>query len=496
MAPFSVPPVITGLWQIADMERDGKKANATELAKEMKKSIDAGLPAFDMADHYGSSEEITGALNRNFPNSDGLFFTKWVPEPSAISKEETRKAVTRALQRMSLEQLPLLQFHAWQYANPNWLDCLWWLEELREEGLIANIGVTNFDTAHLNMALKSGIKIASNQICFSLLDQRAFNGFSRGDTSGSIHTITQEPAPGSMLDLCRLNGVAVLAFGTVAGGFLSEKWIGQPEPSAEQLTNWSLMKYKRFIDAIGGWEKFQSILNLLKQISTAKDVSIANIASRYILDTPGVSSVIIGARLGESSHLENNLKLKSLSLTEKDRADIQAILNTFNSIPGDCGDEYRKPPYLTASGDLSHHLSSLPKPFRTEENKLGHLNVFTGTIWEPLAGYCRAVRIGNQIHVSGTTATHGNRLIGGNDPAAQTQFILDKIEGALISAGSSLDDVIRTRIFIKSTDIWEPVARAHGQRLGHVMPANTMVTANMIGEEYLVEIEAEAVVRR
>ena len=122
------------------------------------------------------------------------------------------------------------------------------------------------------------------------------------------------------------------------------------------------------------------------------------------------------------------------------------------------------------------------------------MRVFTGTVWEPMAGYCRAVRTGNQVHVSGTTATHGARLIGGNDPAAQTHFIIDKIEGALQSAGASLEHVVRTRIFIKDTSIWEAVARAHGERFGHIMPANTMVKAEMIGEEYLVEIEADAVI--
>ena len=110
-----------------------------------------------------------------------------------------------------------------------------------------------------------------------------------------------------------------------------------------------------------------------------------------------------------------------------------------------------------------------------------------------MAGYCRAVRTGNNIQVSGTTATHGSKLVGGNDPAAQTHFIIDKIEGALQSAGAGLEHVVRTRIFINNTSIWEAVARAHGERFGHIMPANTMVEAKMIGEEYLVEIEADAV---
>jgi enamine deaminase RidA (YjgF/YER057c/UK114 family) len=105
-----------------------------------------------------------------------------------------------------------------------------------------------------------------------------------------------------------------------------------------------------------------------------------------------------------------------------------------------------------------------------------------------------AVRVGDRIVVSGTTATHGPRAIGGTDAAAQAHFAIDKIAGALQSLGGRLEDVIRTRVFVSDRAHWEPVARAHGERFGHVQPANTLVEARLIGDEYLVEIEAEAVV--
>ena len=465
--------VITGMWQIADMERNGSKTDATIAAAEMHEYAQAGFDTFDMADHYGSAEEIAGTFRKDHPSPNVSLLTKWVPDPSKVSRDATRAAVTRALSRMKMERLDLLQFHAWQYANPNWLDCLWWLEELRKEGLIANLGVTNFNTAHLNIAVKSGIHIISNQVCHSLLDRRA---------------------AGRMADLCRKENIALLAFGTVAGGFLSDRWLGEPEPAIDSLNSWSLMKYKRFIDQCGGWSRFQQLLQVLDGIARQHGSTIAHVATRFILDTPGITAIIIGARFGRSKHLAENLKLFNLQLSEADRIAITAITDQFDPVPGDCGDEYRKPPYLTASGDLSHHLDTLPKPFRTTTDEHGRTRVYTGTVWEPMAGYCRAVRTGNTVHVSGTTATHGARLVGGGDPAAQTHFILDKIEGALQSAGARLEDVVRTRIFIKDTGIWEAVARAHGERMGHVMPANTMVKAEMIGEEYLVEIEADAVI--
>ncbi|MFN5582170.1 RidA family protein, partial [Gemmatimonas sp.] len=170
-------------------------------------------------------------------------------------------------------------------------------------------------------------------------------------------------------------------------------------------------------------------------------------------------------------------------------AEAQAALQP---IPGDCGDEYRTPPFLTASGDLSHHLSGFPAPFNTRPGSDGRTLALSGTVWEPMAGYSRAVRKGTRIHVSGTTATHGSRAIGGADPAAQTHFCIDKIAGALQSLGGSLEHVVRTRVFVSDISQWEPIARAHGERFGHILPANTMVQASLIGDEYLVEIEADA----
>lgn len=121
-------------------------------------------------------------------------------------------------------------------------------------------------------------------------------------------------------------------------------------------------------------------------------------------------------------------------------------------------------------------------------------SVGSGTSWEELAGYARAVRVGDHILVSGTTATGPEGLVGGNDPAAQARYILDKIEKAITQLGGSMRDVVRTRIFVKNIDDWEPVALVHGERFGQIRPANTLVEAKLVGPEYLVEIEAEAVV--
>ena len=473
-ADLSISRVVTGLWQIADMERDDRELDLTATSREMRPYVTRGLTSFDMADHYGSAEVIAGLFARERGAGAVQLLTKWVPKPGPTSRDAVREAVQRSLDRMKSERLDLLQFHAWSYADPSYLDSLLYLQELKDEGLIRHLGLTNVDAAHLRMIVKSGIEIVSNQVCFSLLDQRA--------------------RVGGMTELCREHGITILAFGTLAGGFLSERWLNQPEPAWDRLETWSEMKYGRFIREAGGWDAVQDVLRVTHAVAKRHGVSMANVACRYILEQPAVGAVIIGARLGISQRIEDNLRLFSFSLDADSRSQIDAAVGALRAIPGDCGDEYRRPPFLTASGDLSHHIDALPAPFETHTDESGRTFARSGTVWEGFAGYSRAVRRGDRIYVSGTTATHGDRVIGGTDPAAQTHFVIDKIEAALQSLGGRLEDVVRTRVFVSDVAHWEPVARAHGQRFREITPANTLVEARLIGSEYLVEIEAEAVV--
>ncbi|MEX0288060.1 MAG: RidA family protein, partial [Flavobacteriaceae bacterium] len=189
-----------------------------------------------------------------------------------------------------------------------------------------------------------------------------------------------------------------------------------------------------------------------------------------------------------------NKRTLEIALDAEDHELIRAAQKLLKPIPGGCGDEYRKPPFLTASGDLSDHLEHMPLPYSQVENVSNRAQIFSGTEWEGFAGYCRAIKADNRIYVSGTTATHEDKLIGGDDAAAQTHFVIDKIEGAITSLGGSLADVVRTRIFVHDIAHWEAVARAHGERFKNINPANTLVEGKLVGEGYLVEIEAEAVI--
>jgi aryl-alcohol dehydrogenase-like predicted oxidoreductase/enamine deaminase RidA (YjgF/YER057c/UK114 family) len=475
LAPnFEISRIVTGLWQIADMERNGTTLDSTETAKYMDPYVSHGFTSFDMADHYGSSEIIAGTYKNNYAlGGQTQLFTKWVPKPGKITREDVRQAVHQTLKRMQQDAIDLMQFHAWHYPDSSWIDGLYYLHELQEEGLIKHLGVTNFDAAHLRIICASGIPIVSNQVCHSLLDQRA---------------------NGHLAKVCQQYGVKLLAFGTLAGGFLTEKWLGKSEPIQKDLMTWSEMKYKRFIDVAGGWDVYQNLLEAVKKVAVRHQASMANISSRFVFENSSVAAIIIGARLGQSEHIAGNKKTLEIELSAEDIDLIHQAQKELQLIPGDCGDEYRKPPFLTASGDLSHHLENIPKAYEVIKTGKDREQVFSGTEWEEYAGYCRALKEGNRIHVSGTTATHGKMMVGGKDAAAQTHFIIDKIEGAIEALGGSLRDVVRTRIFVNNLDDWEAVASAHGNRFHGINPANTLVQARLVGEGYLVEIEGEAVI--
>jgi aryl-alcohol dehydrogenase-like predicted oxidoreductase/enamine deaminase RidA (YjgF/YER057c/UK114 family) len=474
LAPgLAIPRLVTGLWQVADMERRRPPLDPVATSRHLAAYAAAGFTAFDMADHYGSAEVITGHLLAS-PEGRGVkAFTKWCPPPGPMTREVVRAGVQRALDRLQTPCIDLMQFHWWTFEHPGWIDAMDELARLRSEGLIAHLGLTNFDTQHLRVLLAEGIPIASNQVCCSLLDRRA----------------TED-----MQALCLERGVKLLAYGTLGGGFLSERWLGAEEPA--EVGDWSKMKYRRFIDAVGGWGALQGVLQAAHRVAQRHGVSIANVANRWVLSQPAVAACIIGARPGEREHRQDNLRMFSFDLDSEDHAVLNGAFEATTRIPGDCGDEYRKPPFLTASGDLSHHLDALP-PVWQPKRMPGHEDRWTidsGSVWEPLAGYSRAVRDGRHIHVSGTTATHGSgRVVGLEDAAAQMTYCLDKISASIRALGGRLEDVVRTRVYLSDVNDWEAVSRVHGRFFGDIRPANTLLqVAGLVGKGYRVEVEAEA----
>ncbi len=251
-------------------------------------------------------------------------FTKWVPQPGPITRQIVADSIDRSLRRMDVDCLDLLQFHWWDYQDKRYLDALEFLAELRDQGRIHHLALTNFDTQHMREITDQGIPIASNQVQYSLIDRRP---------------------QAQMTALCLERQIWLLPYGVLCGGLLSDRYLGRPEPNRAALNTASLRKYKQMVDAWGGWELFQLLLTTLRTIADKQSVSIANVAVRCILDQTAVAGVIIGTRLGLSEHVAENARVFTFQLDDDDLSAIEAVLansRNLSQIIGDCGDEYRR----------------------------------------------------------------------------------------------------------------------------------------------------------
>jgi aryl-alcohol dehydrogenase-like predicted oxidoreductase len=250
--------------------------------------------------------------------------TKWVPQPRSITRSIVNENIERSLRRISVNSLDLLQFHWWDYNNPYYMDALKYLSDLRDKGIIRHIGITNFDTERMQMMVDSDIQIVSNQVQYSIIDRRP---------------------EVKMVPFCIKHNISLLAYGSICGGLMSERYLGRAQLSpSTDLKTLSLRKYKQMIDAWGGWNLFQELLSTLNRIAQKYNVSIANVATRYILDKAAVAGVIIGVRLGIADHRNNNAQVFNFSLDKSDYDDIDAVCKKSNNLfekIGDCGDEYR-----------------------------------------------------------------------------------------------------------------------------------------------------------
>jgi aryl-alcohol dehydrogenase-like predicted oxidoreductase len=310
--------VIRGGWQMAGGHGDIRPA---EAILDMIAFADAGITCFDCADIYTGVEDLIGAFRERYRDMRGAealeqikVHTKFVPDLDSltrITKADVARIIDRSLQRLRTERLDLVQFHWWDYDAPRWLETAGWLGELRKAGKIRHIGGTNFDTAHMVAIVNSGVPLVSMQVQYSLLDRRPET---------------------AMITAAAERGMSLLCYGTVAGGFLSDAWLGRTEPSSP-LENRSLVKYKLIIDDFGGWDLLQTLLSALRAIADRHATDIATIASAAILPRPGVGAVIVGAR--NRTHLASNLAISDVMLTGADLAEIDAVLARANPIDGD-----------------------------------------------------------------------------------------------------------------------------------------------------------------
>ena len=324
---LKISRIINGMWQVAGGHGDIDQETAIS---EMFSYHDSGFTTWDMADIYGPAEEYIGEFRKRIEKQRGKdeldkiqALTKFVPNPGPMSRTIVEHYIEKSIKRMNVKSIDVLQFHWWDYNDTRYLDALYHLSKIHDEGKIRHVGLTNFDTERMKIISEQGFKLVSNQVQYSIIDQRP---------------------QVQMTEFCLKNKINLLTYGTLCGGFLSEKYVGKAEPSRSDLDTYSLQKYYNMIDAWGGWSLFQELLVVLNDIAKNHGISISNVATRYILDKPAVAGVIIGVRLGISDHKSDNSKVFSLRLTKEDLEKIKSVTSKSKDLfatIGDCGDEYR-----------------------------------------------------------------------------------------------------------------------------------------------------------
>ena len=315
---YTISRVIKGGWQLAGghgrLERE-------QALRDMRLYVQAGITTFDCADIYTGVESLTGEfLGRhhadfcqgNLPPVQ--VHTKYVPDLASLAELDragVERIIDRSLQRLGLDCLDLVQFHWWDYQIPGYVQAACHLRDLQRAGKIRYIGLTNFDVSRLEQIMDAGVPVVSNQIQYSVLDRRPES---------------------DMVRSCSGHGIGLLCYGTLAGGLLSDRYLGAPQPGPP-FENRSLTKYMLIVDEFGGWDLFQELLAELKEAGGKDGASIAAGATRWVLQRPGVAAAIVGAR--HAGHLPDTLRLFDFSLDAEDLAAIERITDQAQGPEGD-----------------------------------------------------------------------------------------------------------------------------------------------------------------
>ncbi len=317
---YQISPVIKGGWQLSAGHSLDRKIEEESAVNDSVAFIEAGISTLDFGDIYIGVEELVGKALLRLKDRYGTsaremvqLHTKYVPNENALADfdiNDVKTIVDRSLSRLGVDQVDLVQFHWWKYEESRYINAMAELFKLKTEGKIRHVGITNFDLPRTKEFTDAGFKPASTQVQYSLLDRRVENGLGR---------------------YCVENGIGIIAFGTVAGGFISEKYLGKPEPDA--FATRSNIKYKLIIDDFGGWDLFQELLTLLDSIAKNHQTDIASISSAWSLGRPGVKAVIVGAR--NLDHLERNLGIPDIKFTKDELSAIDQLLAQSKGPEGD-----------------------------------------------------------------------------------------------------------------------------------------------------------------
>jgi aryl-alcohol dehydrogenase-like predicted oxidoreductase len=301
---YSISSIIKGGWHLAGGHG---RIDPRAAQRDMASFVDAGVTTFDCADIYTGVESMIGGFRRAYPEHARKVqvHSKFVPDLRDLARVDrgyVESIVHSSLERLGMEQLDVMQFHWWDFNVPGYVEAALELQRLQRAGQIRHLGLTNFDVAHIHELRAAGVRVVSHQVQYSLIDDRPDHG---------------------MVEYCKVNGIWLLCYGTVGGGFISERWLGRPAPAPASLENRSLTKYRLIIDEFGGWEAFQQLLRTLHEIAAKHATDIASIATRVILDRAQVAAAIVGAV--NTSHLASHSKVGDLILQDDDRRALEAV---------------------------------------------------------------------------------------------------------------------------------------------------------------------------
>nr|MCH9658788.1 aldo/keto reductase [archaeon] len=231
--------ILNGMWQVAGSHG---QIDPESAVSDMERYQESGFTTWDLADIYGPAESLIGKFRGKISGAEKKFqaLTKFVPNPGPMSNSIVTHYIEQSLKKMDTDCIDLLQFHWWDYSNASYLDALNHLSKMQSEQKIRHIGLTNFDTERVRIMIEKGFEIVSNQVQYSILDQRPQK---------------------VMAPFFAKHGIKILSYGTLLGGFLSEKYLGVDEPHRGELVTASLQKYKNMIDEWGGWHLFQELLS-------------------------------------------------------------------------------------------------------------------------------------------------------------------------------------------------------------------------------------------
>lgn len=317
--------VINGCWQLSAEHCLQGQLDFDDAMSAFHSLVERGFTTFDCADIYTGVEEFIGKFvlelqkSSSYTHDSIQIHTKYVPDLKDLANVDfryTEKVIDRSLERLHRDSLDLVQFHWWDWEVPGYMETIDDLYKLQKKGKIRNIGMCNFDTQHLKEVVDAGYRPVSNQTQYSVFDRRPEK---------------------QLIQFSEANDIKSFCYGTLSGGFLSERWIGK-EFNPE---NRSLVKYQQVIEDTLGWDGFQKILLLLQEIANKHGVSIANVATQYILTRPSVGACMVGVR--NSRHVESNTNIFKFDLDTEDIARIENFVKAYPILEGDPFELERSP---------------------------------------------------------------------------------------------------------------------------------------------------------